>query len=131
MLVLRRCRRPPTVPRLVRVTSLLSLSPWYNLQVFEIGTLPLDTMPYTPPPSLVMNIKRASNLHRILNLSSKITKPRVDLTRGFYTACASGVKTVRDSVWLWRFKGARVGLSQKRSFLRRIVVLPNKEGTKR
>jgi hypothetical protein len=28
-------------------------------------------------------MKRASNLHRILNLSSKITKPQVDLTRGF------------------------------------------------
>jgi hypothetical protein len=30
-----------------------------------------------------MNMKRASNLHSILNLSSKITNPLVGLTRGF------------------------------------------------
>jgi hypothetical protein len=40
-------------------------------------------MLYSPPYSILMNMKRAPNLHRILNVSSKITKPRVDLTRGY------------------------------------------------
>ena len=41
----------------------------------------LEAILYAPPFQFSMNMKHGFNLHRVQNLSSKITKPQVDLTR--------------------------------------------------
>ena len=42
----------------------------------------LEAMLYAPPFQFSMNMKPGLNLHRLQDLSSKITKPPVDLTLG-------------------------------------------------